>query len=118
MYFSKFPKYMEIMEMKKLIKNKIDLAPMVIFVFLIPYVIPIPRESILLEIDKNKQLSNIKTPLPTSYEYNKKMLKIVIKIDYVNTIRKTKYKIMSIHFQYFRVRWYILFFSLFPRFAT
>ena len=75
MYFNKFPKYIEIMEMIKPIKNKIDLAPMVIFVFLIPYVIPIPRESILLEIAKNKQLSNIKTPLSTSYEYDKKMLK-------------------------------------------
>ena len=40
-----------------------------------PYVIPIPIESILLEIAKNKQLSNIKTPLLTSYEYKKKMLK-------------------------------------------
>ena len=75
MNFNKFPKYIEIMEMIKLIKNKMDLAPMVIFVFLIPYVIPIPRESILLEIAKNKQLSNIKTPLLTSYEYKKKMLK-------------------------------------------
>lgn len=96
MNFNKFPKYIEIMEMIKLIKNKIDLAPIVIFVFLIPYVIPIPRESILLEIAKNKQLSNIKTPLTTSYEDNKKMLKIVIKIDDVNTIRKTKDKIMSV----------------------
>ena len=75
MYFNKFPKYIEIMEMTKLIKNKMDFAPMVIFVFLIPYVIPIPKESILLEIAKNKQLSNIKTPLSTSYEYDKKMLK-------------------------------------------
>ena len=103
---------MEIIEIIKLIKNKIDLAPMVILVFLIPYVIPIPRESILLEIAKNKQLSNIKTPLPTSYESNKKMLKRVIKIDYMNTIRKTKDKIKSIHFQYFWGRWYILFFEL------
>lgn len=66
---------MEMTEITKLIKNKINLAPMVIFVFLIPYVIPIPRESILLVIANNKQLSNIKTPLPTSYEYEKKMLK-------------------------------------------
>ena len=35
MYFNKFPKYMEIMEMIKLIKNKMDFAPIVIFVFLI-----------------------------------------------------------------------------------
>ena len=62
-------------EITKLIKNKINLAPMVIFVFFIPYVIPIPRESILLDIAKKRQLSNIKTPLPTSYEYEKKMLK-------------------------------------------
>lgn len=96
MYFNKSPKYMEMTEMKKLIKNKMDLALTVIFVFLIPYVIPIPRESILLDIAKKRQLSNIKTPLPTSYESNKKMLKRVIKIDYMNTIRKTKDKIMSI----------------------
>ena len=47
---------MEIIEIIKLIKNKMNLALLVIFVFLIPYVIPIPRESILLEIAKNKQL--------------------------------------------------------------
>ena len=84
------------MEIIKLIKNNMNLAPMDIFVFLIPYVIPIPRESILLDIAKKRQLSNIKTPLPTSYESNKKMLKRVIKIDYMNTIRKTKDKIMSV----------------------
>ena len=58
MYFNKFPKYIEIMEIIKLIKNKIDLAPTDIFVFLIPYVIPIPRESILLEIAKMMQFNS------------------------------------------------------------
>ena len=58
MYFNKFPKYIEIMEIIKLIKNKMDLAPMDIFVFLIPYVIPIPRESILLEIAKMMQFNS------------------------------------------------------------
>ena len=58
---------MEMIETIKLIKNKMNLALLIIFVFFIPYVIPIPRESILLEIAKIKQLSNIKTPLMTSY---------------------------------------------------
>lgn len=58
---------MEMIEIIKLIKNKMNLALLIIFVFFIPYVIPIPRESILLEIAKIKQLSNIKTPLMTSY---------------------------------------------------
>lgn len=45
-----------------------------IFVFLIPYVIPIPNESMLLEIAKIKEL-NIITPLTTYYE---KVYEIVI----------------------------------------
>ena len=49
---------MEMIEMIKLIKNKMNLAPMVILVFFIPYVIPIPRESILLEIAKMMQFNN------------------------------------------------------------
>jgi hypothetical protein len=36
-----------------------------ILVFLIPYVIPIPRESILLDMAKNNEFTNIKTPLTT-----------------------------------------------------
>ena len=58
MYINKIQKYIEIMEIIKLIKNKIDLAPTDIFVFLIPYVIPIPRESILLEIAKMMQFNS------------------------------------------------------------
>ena len=50
------------MEIVKAPKNKINFANRVIFVFFIPYVIPIPSESILLEIAKNKQLSSVINP--------------------------------------------------------
>ena len=45
--------------------NNIILAIKEIDVFLIPYVIPIPKESILLEIVKIKAYKNITTPLYT-----------------------------------------------------
>ena len=63
----KLPNQIEILLTKKEMANKIILLKKEIFIFLIPYVIPIPRESILLEIAKIKELSNIKTPLKISY---------------------------------------------------
>gem|GEM_PF-3804393 len=63
--FNILPNQIEKMEMIKEMKNKIILARLDILVFLIPYVIPIPRESILLEIANIKELTNIKTPLKT-----------------------------------------------------
>ena len=49
----------------KEIANKIIFEIYDIFVFLIPYVIPIPKESILLDIAKIIEFNSIKTPLTT-----------------------------------------------------
>ena len=46
-----------------------------ILVFLIPYVIPMPRESILLERDNNNELINIRTPPKVSYVEKRILLK-------------------------------------------
>ena len=46
------------------IANKIILLNLDIFVFLIPYVTPIPKESILLDIAKSNEFTII-TPLTT-----------------------------------------------------
>ena len=54
-----FPKYKEIKVIKKEIQNKISFAICEIFVFFIPYVIPIPRESILLDIAKISVFRNM-----------------------------------------------------------
>ena len=50
---------MEIKEITKEIINKISLLKKEIFIFFIPYVIPIPRESILLDIASIIELINI-----------------------------------------------------------
>ena len=59
------PIKIEMTETIKAMANNIILAIKEIVVFLIPYVIPIPKESILLEIVKIKAYKNIKTPLYT-----------------------------------------------------
>ena len=45
--------------------KRINLLKKEIFIFLIPYVIPIPSESILLETANINEFNNIKTPLTT-----------------------------------------------------
>lgn len=57
-----FPNHTDKTEMVKEITNKTIFARIEILVFLMPYVMPIPRESILLESDKTSELINIKTP--------------------------------------------------------
>lgn len=60
-FFILFPNQSDSIEIKKEMQNKITFPIYEIVVFLIPYVIPIPRESILLDIAKNRELINIKT---------------------------------------------------------
>lgn len=60
-FFILFPNQSDSIEIKKEMQNKITFPIYEIVVFLIPYVIPIPRESILLDIAKDRELINIKT---------------------------------------------------------
>lgn len=53
MEFKAFPKNTENDVIKIDIINKINLLKKNIFVFLIPYVRPIPKESILIEVARN-----------------------------------------------------------------
>ncbi len=62
-------------DIKKEIKNKTTFPMLEILVFLIPYVIPMPRESMLLESAKNNELINIKTPPGLSYVEKRNLLK-------------------------------------------
>ena len=74
-----FPNHKEIIETKNEIQNKITFPIYDMVVFLIPYVIPIPRESILLDIAKNSELSNIKiSSLGYNMSKNGKMIKYSI----------------------------------------
>ena len=61
-FFMISPHQTDTIEIKKEIVNKTILAQYEIRVFLIPYVIPMPRESILLESARIIELINIKTP--------------------------------------------------------
>ena len=63
-YWIIFPKNIDIYVVISEITNKIILLNLDIFVFLIPYVTPIPKESILLDIDKSIEFTII-TPLTT-----------------------------------------------------
>lgn len=58
-YFNILPNPIETIATKKATKNKTILAEKVILVFFIPYVIPIPSESILLDIASIKEFINI-----------------------------------------------------------
>ena len=64
-FIKTFPKKTEKQAVRNEIKNNIKFAPKEIFVFFIPYVIPIPKESILLTIDKIIEFNIIITPLTT-----------------------------------------------------
>ena len=59
-----FPKNIDIYVVMSDIVNKIIFPILDIFVFFIPYVIPIPSESILLDIAKSNEFIII-TPLTT-----------------------------------------------------
>ena len=63
-FFILFPNQSDSIEIKKEMQNKITFPIYEIVVFLIPYVIPIPRESILLDIAKSIEFTII-TPLTT-----------------------------------------------------
>ena len=63
-YWIILPKSIEIYVISSEIINKIIFPNLDIFVFFIPYVIPIPKESILLDIAKSNEF-NIITPLTT-----------------------------------------------------
>ena len=63
-YWIILPKNIEIYVVINEIANKIILLNLDIFVFLIPYVMPIPKESILLDIAKSIEFTII-TPLTT-----------------------------------------------------
>lgn len=72
-FFIISPNQTDTSEIEKEMVNNTILPQYEIFVFLIPYVIPIPRESILLESDKISELVNIKTPPKISYAHFIKM---------------------------------------------
>lgn len=72
-FWMKFPKNKEKYVVVKEIINKIIFPIKEIFVFLIPYVIPIPSESILLETDNNIEF-NIITPLDYIIWWNFKLV--------------------------------------------
>ena len=63
-YWITFPKNMDIYVIISDIANKSIFPIFDIFVFFIPYVMPIPKESILLDIAKNNEFIII-TPLTT-----------------------------------------------------
>lgn len=57
-----FPISVDVMLVIKEIMNSITFPVWIIFVFFIPYVIPIPKESILLDIANINIFGNIITP--------------------------------------------------------
>ena len=73
-FFKKSPNQTDKIEIKKEIVNKTILAKQDIFVFLIPYVIPMPRESMLLESAKISELINITIPPKISYVEKRNLL--------------------------------------------
>ena len=61
-FFIKLPKSNEKIEIPNEIQNKINVLQKEILVFFKPYVIPIPRESMLLATASSNELINIMIP--------------------------------------------------------
>lgn len=78
-----FPNHIAMKVVKKEIKNNITLALLEILVFFKPYVIPIPRESILLEKAKNNVFISIYTSI---VYYAKKVEKVIFKVLIFNNV--------------------------------
>ncbi len=76
-FFNISPNHIDKVDMIKEITNKTTFAKPEMLVPFIPYVMPIPSESILLESARAKELSNIKTP-PKSIICRKKKVVITI----------------------------------------
>ena len=73
----RFPKIIEIHAKTKDVIKRIILAELLIDVFLIPYVIPIPKESILTERANTIIKKNIEKP---PFKHKKSLLYIICKL--------------------------------------
>ena len=98
------PNQTDKIEIEKDTRNKTIFPLYEILVFLIPYVIPMPRESILLESARISELINIKTPPEISYVEKRILLSQMI--DMILKLLQIYHKPSTSHIKFSELSYY------------